>query len=62
MTTEEFARPQYLVETAWVAAHLADPALRVFDCTIILAPTQGDPFRIESVAPDRALALLARGR
>lgn len=48
MSTEEFARPQYLVETGWVAAHLADPTLRVFDCTIILTPTPDDPFRIES--------------
>jgi hypothetical protein len=48
MTTAEFARPQYLVETGCGGSPRADPVLRVFDCTIILAPTPGDPFRIES--------------
>lgn len=37
-----------LVDPTWVAAHLSDPSLRVFDCTILLAPTPDDPLRIES--------------
>ncbi len=36
--TEGFAHPEYLVETEWLAAHLGDPDLRVFDCTIHLIP------------------------
>lgn len=48
MTAETFAREQLLVEPNWVAAHLADPSLRVFDCTILLTPTPEDPFRTES--------------
>ncbi|TAM10759.1 MAG: sulfurtransferase [Nevskiaceae bacterium] len=32
-----FINPQYLVETAWVAAHLNDPALRILDCTVLFA-------------------------
>jgi thiosulfate/3-mercaptopyruvate sulfurtransferase len=29
--------PQYLVETAWLEAHLTDPALRILDCTVLFA-------------------------
>jgi thiosulfate/3-mercaptopyruvate sulfurtransferase len=29
-----FAKPEYLVETEWLAAHLKDPSLRILDCTI----------------------------
>ena len=36
--TEGFAHPEFLVETGWLAAHLDDPELRVFDCTIHLIP------------------------
>lgn len=36
MTTEErYQHPEYLVETAWLEDHLADPELRIFDCTVI---------------------------
>ncbi|MFN0146050.1 MAG: sulfurtransferase [Dehalococcoidia bacterium] len=31
-----FTNPQHLVSTAWLAEHLADPALRVLDCTVFL--------------------------
>jgi thiosulfate/3-mercaptopyruvate sulfurtransferase len=44
--------PQYLVETDWLAAHLGDPELRIFDCTTHLDP---DPVRIyvaRSARPD----------
>lgn len=45
-----FARPQYLVETGWLAEHLSDPGLRVLETTVYLHP---DPsllggFRVES--------------
>jgi thiosulfate/3-mercaptopyruvate sulfurtransferase len=33
-----FAHPEFLVDTEWLAGHLADPALRIFDCTIHLIP------------------------
>jgi thiosulfate/3-mercaptopyruvate sulfurtransferase len=33
-----FARPQYLVETDWLGTHLADPGLRVLECTVFLHP------------------------
>jgi thiosulfate/3-mercaptopyruvate sulfurtransferase len=31
------ARPQYLVETAWLEAHLDDPDLRILDCSVFIA-------------------------
>lgn len=37
-----------LVDPTWVAAHLSDPSLRVFDCSILLTPTPDDPLHIES--------------
>jgi len=48
MTTSEFAHPEYLVETDWVAAHLGDPDLRIFDCTTYLHPDPQTVFRVES--------------
>ena len=35
---EGFAHPEFLVEGDWLAAHLDDPELRIFDCTIHLIP------------------------
>lgn len=29
---------QFLVETDWLAEHLDDLQLRIFDCTVLLAP------------------------
>ena len=45
-----WARPQYLVETDWLAQHLEDPGVRVLECTVYLHP---DPslaggYRVES--------------
>ncbi len=37
-----------LVSTDWLAAHLNDPALRVFDVTVHLRPASPGPYRIES--------------
>jgi thiosulfate/3-mercaptopyruvate sulfurtransferase len=38
-----------LVEPGWLAAHLGEPDLRVFDCTVRLTPTPEDPYRYETV-------------
>jgi thiosulfate/3-mercaptopyruvate sulfurtransferase len=45
-----FARPQYLVETDWLAQHLEDPGVRVLECTVNLPPAPEQPggFRVES--------------
>jgi thiosulfate/3-mercaptopyruvate sulfurtransferase len=36
--TEGFAHPEFLVETAALAARVGDPELRIFDCTVHLIP------------------------
>jgi thiosulfate/3-mercaptopyruvate sulfurtransferase len=36
--TQGFVRPEFLVETGWLAGHLEDPAVRVLDCTTHLPP------------------------
>jgi thiosulfate/3-mercaptopyruvate sulfurtransferase len=45
-----FVRPQYLVETDWLAQHLEDPGIRVLECTVNLPPAPEQPggFRVES--------------
>lgn len=43
-----WAHPEYLVETDWLAANLADPALRVLECTTILHPRPGGGYTAES--------------
>jgi thiosulfate/3-mercaptopyruvate sulfurtransferase len=48
---EAFAHPQHLVTTEWLAAHLGDPDLRVFDCTTYLVPDSVTTFRAESGRP-----------
>lgn len=30
----QYAHPGYLAETVWLANHLSDPDLRIFDCTV----------------------------
>lgn len=53
MTT--YLHPEAIVETDWLEAHLDDPALRVFDCTVHLlydeAPP-GKPYKIKSGRED----------
>src|SRR3989442_1465426 len=44
--------PQYLVETDWLAAHLADSELRVFDCTTYLDPDPVTVFVVRSGRPE----------
>jgi thiosulfate/3-mercaptopyruvate sulfurtransferase len=41
-------RSRYLVETQWLQDHLADPDLRVLDCTVFLRPVEGGGVRPES--------------
>ncbi len=43
-----FANPEYLVETDWLASRLADPALRVLECTVVLHPDVQHGYRAES--------------
>jgi thiosulfate/3-mercaptopyruvate sulfurtransferase len=47
----EFVHPEYLVETDWLADHIDDPSVRVFDCTTHLIP---DPKITYQVVPGRA--------
>ena len=41
-------RRHYLVDTAWLGAHLADPDLRVLECTVFLHALPGHGYRAES--------------
>ncbi len=41
-----------LVSTDWLAAHLADPDLRIFDVTVHLRPATPGPYAIESGRAD----------
>src|SRR5579859_3710871 len=45
-----FVHPEYLVETDWLAQHLNDPGVMVFDCTTHLIP---DPKTTYQVKPGR---------
>jgi len=45
----DFARPQYLVESDWLAQHLEDPGVRVLECTVYLHPADvPGGYRVES--------------
>ena len=50
MTTPGFVHPEFLVETDWLADHLTDPNVLVFDCTTHLIP---DPKTTYQVVPGR---------
>jgi thiosulfate/3-mercaptopyruvate sulfurtransferase len=53
-TSDDFARPECLIETDWLEQHLDDPQLRIFDCTVNIVPKakyeQGKepPYTVES--------------
>jgi thiosulfate/3-mercaptopyruvate sulfurtransferase len=47
--------PKPLVETEWLNAHLADPSLRILDCTVFLKPVEG------GVRPESGREEWARG-
>lgn len=49
--SETFTHPELLVETEWLAEHLQDPQVHVFDCTTHLIP---DPKTTYQVVPGRA--------
>lgn len=41
-----------LVTTGWLADHLEDPCVRIFDSTVHLRPAQPGPYRVESGRAD----------
>ena len=43
-----FEHPEYLVSTDWLAEHLDDPDVRVFESTVFLRPRDGGGYRVES--------------
>ncbi|MBK1657735.1 sulfurtransferase [Paracraurococcus ruber] len=49
-----YAHPEAIVTTEWLAANLADPALRIFDCTTYLhyETGTGRPYRVEAAIAD----------
>ena len=50
--TEGFAHPEFLVETDWLAAHLAAPGLVVLDCTVHLIPDPKITYTVKSGRED----------
>lgn len=56
MTTAKLHDPDALVSGDWLAAHLDDPDLRIFDCTTYLELDQGKhaPYRVVSGRADYA--------
>jgi thiosulfate/3-mercaptopyruvate sulfurtransferase len=54
MTTVRYQHPEQIVSTAWLAEHLSDPDLRVFDCTtyLLYETGTGRPYRVESGRAD----------
>lgn len=58
MAPARFAHPEAIVSTGWLAEHLRDPGLLVFDCTtyLLYETGTGRPYRIESGRTDYAAA------
>ena len=54
MSDPQFQYPDALVSADWLAGHLDDPDLRVYDCTTYLELTDGpgSPYRVISGRPD----------
>ncbi len=52
--TPGFEFPDAIVSTAWLAEHLSDPSLRIFDCTtyLLYETGTGRPYRVESGRAD----------
>lgn len=52
--THRYIHPEQLVSTAWLADHLGDPGLRIFDCTtyLIYETGTGRPYRVQSGRAD----------
>ena len=53
-STAQFFYPEALVTTDWLAAHLNEPGLRVFDCTtyLVYETGTGRPYRVETGRAD----------
>jgi thiosulfate/3-mercaptopyruvate sulfurtransferase len=51
-TPENFAHPEFLVETEWLAAHLGGSDLRILDCTVHIAFNPVTMFEISSGGAD----------
>ncbi len=49
-----YLHPEQIVSTEWLASHLDDPGLRIFDCTtyLIYETGTGRPYRVESGRSD----------
>jgi thiosulfate/3-mercaptopyruvate sulfurtransferase len=51
-----YSNPHYLVDTSWLASHLSEPNLRIYDCTTHLIhqndPALPGPYRIHSGRED----------
>ena len=43
-----FAHPEHLVSSDWLAEHLHDPDVRIFESTVFLRPRGGGGYRVES--------------
>ncbi len=54
MNKPSYRHPEALVSTEWLAAHLSDPGLRIFDCTtyLIYETGTGRPYRVQSGRAD----------
>ncbi|HYF08004.1 MAG TPA: sulfurtransferase [Acetobacteraceae bacterium] len=54
MAAPRYAHPEAIADTAWLAAHLDDTALRVFDCTtyLLYETGTGRPYSVGSGRPD----------
>lgn len=54
MAAATYLHPEAIVNGEWLEAHLADPAVRVFDCTTYLIYEEGTgrPYRVESGRAD----------
>lgn len=54
MSESRYLHPEQIVSTAWLAEHLTDPDLRVFDCTtyLLYETGTGRPYRVESGRAD----------
>lgn len=48
MADSGFDNPKYLVSTDWLADHLDDPDLRIYDCTTVLIPDPDVTYTIGS--------------
>ena len=54
--SEGFAHPEFLVDSEWLAGHLRDPAVSVWDCTNHLIPDPKSTYTVKSGREDFELA------